>query len=504
MKDASDKKENAMSRLSFWKRIGVVLVFCAVAAIGSPAQTLTTLYSFCTQTGCTDGYVPEAGLVQATDGNFYGTTYAGGANTTGCGGFGCGTVFKITTGGTLTTLYSFDGVDGGNPSAGLVQATDGNFYGTTAQGGVYTSWCNRGSCGTVFKITPSGTLTTLYSFCSQASCTDGANPTSGLIQADDGNLYGTTEYGGIINLGECGGGVFGSCGTVFKITPSGTLTTLYSFCPQASCTDGANPASGVIEAGDGNLYGTTLFGGSLWWLPGTVFKITPSGTLTTLYSGFGVGNPSGLVQATHGNLYGTTNNGGAGGQGTIFTITHVGTMSTLHSFDGTDGAAPEAGLVQAIDGNFYGTTSAGGANGNGGTVFQFTPARTLTTLSLAPYSDPQAGLVQGTDGNLYGTTMWGGAFGNYYGTVFQLSWGMGPFVTARPTSGKVGGKVIILGNNLTGSTSVTFNGTPVTFTVNPTGTAIKTSVPSGATTGKVQVVTPSGTLTSNVNFHVRP
>jgi uncharacterized repeat protein (TIGR03803 family) len=341
-----------MSRLSFWKRIGVVLVFCAVAAIGSPAQTFTTLtfttlYSFCAQTGCTDG---------------------------------------------------------AGPYAELVQATDGNFYRTTAGGGGYCT--DMDGCGTVFKITSTGTLTTLYSFCAQTGCPDGSALYAGLVQATDGDFYGTTFDDGANTTG-CGlyyGG--NACGTVFKITAGGTLTTLYSFCAQTGCTDGEEPWAGLIQATDGNFYGTTRDGGANGNL-GTVFKITPAGTLTT-----------------------------------------------LHSFRGTDG-------------------------------FQL-----------------QAGVMQGTDGNLYGTTLGGGAFGG--GTIFQLSWGIGPFVTARPTFGKVGGKVIILGTNLTGATSVTFNGTPATFTVNPTGTAIKTTVPSGATTGPVQVVTPSGTLTSNVNFRVKP
>jgi len=183
---------------------------------------LTTLYSFCSQNDCTDGNYPYAGLIQATDGNFYGTTVFGGTNF--CKPGDCGTVFQITPSGKLTTLHSFDWTDGAWPYAGLVQATDGNFYGTAEGGGA-----NGG--GTIFKITPRGKLTTLYSFCSQSGCTDGGYPYAGVIQATDGNLYGTTSAGGVYNYG-----------TVFKITTKGKLMTLYSFCSQggSNCTDGAN------------------------------------------------------------------------------------------------------------------------------------------------------------------------------------------------------------------------------------------------------------------------
>src|SRR5208282_1397846 len=206
------------------------------------AGALTTLYRFCAKTGCADGAYPTAGLVQATDGNLYGTAYYGGA--------GCGTVFKITTGGALTTLYSFcslpNRADGAHPASGLVQATDKNLYGTTVAGGA-------GKGGTVFKITTGGALTTLYSFCSQPGCTDGAGPEAGpLVQATDGNFYGTT----------IGGGVASNEGTVFKITAAGALTTLYSFCSQPNCTDGGDLHDVLVQATDKNLYGTTTEGGT--------------------------------------------------------------------------------------------------------------------------------------------------------------------------------------------------------------------------------------------------
>jgi uncharacterized repeat protein (TIGR03803 family) len=195
--------------------------------------------------------------VQATNGNFYGTTFAGGAN-------GYGTVFKITPSGTLTTLYSFCSQrgcpDGSYPGAALVQAPNGDFYGTTNGGGNSNSSCNVG-CGTVFKITPGGTLTTLYSFCSQSGCTDGSAPVAGLVQATDGNFYGTTYSGRSYGYG-----------TIFKITPSGTLTTLYSFCSQSGCRDGEFAEAALIQATNGNFYGTTLAGGTLD--SGTIFSLS--------------------------------------------------------------------------------------------------------------------------------------------------------------------------------------------------------------------------------------
>jgi uncharacterized repeat protein (TIGR03803 family) len=450
------------------------------------AQTFTTLHSF----DSTDGATPFAGLILATDGNLYGTTGGQGTN-------GGGTVFKITPSGTLTTLYNFcaraNCTDGNIPTSGLVQATNGNFYGTTLGGGVFLE-------GTVFKITPGGALTTLYSFCAQTNCTDGQAPESALVQGTDGNFYGTTALGGSGTP---------PVGTVFKITPSGSLTTLHSFAR----TDGEQPYGTLIQATNGNFYGTTSLGGANG--NGTVFKITSSGALTTLYNFCAQSNCAdggspiaGLVQATDGNLYGETDGGGSDLFGTIFKITPTGTLTTLHSFDAIDGEVPEAALVQGSDGNFYGTTSRGGGN-NGGTAFKITPAGTLTTLynfctqypSCSDGQNPVASLVQDTNGVFYGTTELGGA--DAAGTIFSLSVGLGPFVETRPTSGKVGKAVKILGTNLTGSTSVTFNGTAATFTV-VSSSEITTTVPTGATTGKVKVTTPRRTLTSNVSFRVIP
>jgi len=319
----------------------------------TPAGELTTIYSFCAQTNCTDGDSPAAQLVLGNDGNFYGTTSGGGDF------LYYGTVFKITPAGALTTLHSFQAypTDGDAPVAPLVQGSDGNFYGTTELGG-------SGTFGTVFKITPAGELTTLYSFDDNAH---GWSPYAGLVQGRDGNFYGTTSSGGSSPVCQYPG-----CGTAFKITPAGELTTIFSFCAQLGCVDGWLPWAGLTQGSDGNFYGTTYRGGTD---NGTAFKLTPAGVLTTLHSFCAQsgcsdgGNPyAGLMQGADGNFYGTTTIGGApSGYGTVYKVTPQGRFTTLHSFDGTDGGAPWSGLVQDPSGLFYGT-SAGGSN-NYGTVF---------------------------------------------------------------------------------------------------------------------------------------
>jgi uncharacterized repeat protein (TIGR03803 family) len=327
---------------------------------------LTTLHKF----DFTDGWLAYGKLVQATDGNFYGTASGGGFSK--CGGQGCGTVFKMTPEGTLTTLHKFcskaNCADGWVATAGLIQATDGNFYGTTVRGGAY-------DYGTVYKITSSGKLTTLHSFCAQTYCPDGSEPSAALIQATDGNFYGTTQFGG--------GSVH--YGTVFKITATGKLTTLHRFCNQNSCPDGFYPYAGLVQAKNGDFYGTDIGGGALDG--GTLFRITSAGKLTTLYSFCAKvtcsdnEQPYGtLIQATDGNLYGTTYYGGKGQQdyGTVFKTTLEGKLTALHKFETVDGGQyPNAGLVQDKEGSFYGTTSAGGTftdcyGGSCGTLFRLT------------------------------------------------------------------------------------------------------------------------------------
>src|SRR5438552_3203503 len=264
-----------------------------------PAGVATALHSF----DPAGGGSPSGALIQGTDGNFYGTTQIGGANNS-CdngGPTGCGTIFKLTSGGTLTTLHSFNGTDGWKPFARLVQGTDGNFYGTTELGGVYGG-------GKVFRMTPAGALTTLYSFCAQTGCTDGQAPFAALIQSSNGNFYGTTGGGG---SNYCVYGYQG--GTIFKITPRGTLTTLSSVC--------VYPEAPLIRATNGNLYGTTVWGGN--------------GTNSFCTADFGIGC------------------------GTVFRITPGEVLSTIHDFNNTDGALVYGGLLQATNGTLYGTTNGG-------------------------------------------------------------------------------------------------------------------------------------------------
>ncbi len=234
---------------------------------------------------------------------------------------------------------------------------------------------------------------------------------------------------------------------------------MHRFCTGA-CTDGTYPDAGLIQAADGNLYGTAAYGG---------------GGICT-------------QRPIH-----------HSGCGTIFKITLGGKLTTLHHFDST-GFWPGGALVQATDANFYGTTEYGGAS-DYGTIFMFTPEGTLTTLhSFDYYTDgawPPGGLLQATDGTFYGVTEGGS------GTLFSLDMGLGPFVSFVHNPAKVGGSFGVLGQGLTGTTGVSLNGTLATFTVK-SDTLILATVPAGATTGYVTVTTPSGTLTSNVPFHVMP
>ena len=471
----------------------VAIVLCLAAAAALTGQTYKVLYSFCTEAGCPDGSELHGPLVQATNGGLYGTGQGGGT-------YESGTVFRITTSGKATTVYNFcvesNCADGSWPISGVIQGSDGNFYGTTYYGGTP-------NYGTVFKMSATGTLTTLHTFCTVSGCPDGEYPASALVQGSDGNLYGTTPMGG---------GAFAQ-GTVFKATRGGKFKTLYAFCPggwTTSCTDGAEPSAGLIQATDGNFYGTTYGGGN--YNGGTVFKITPNGALTTLYSFPADSDPNaGLVQGNDGNLYGTTTYGGPYTGGTVFEITLNGALTTLYSFcsqpECADGLDPYATLIQGTDGNLYGTTTGGGAGG-GGTVFMITLSGTLTTLHsfcgqtrCSDGYDPSTGLVQDTNGAFYGVTFSGGPYTG--GIVYWLSMRLRPFVKTLPVAAEVGSAVKILGTDLTGATAVTFNGTPAAFTV-VSPTLITTTVPTGATTGTVQVVTPSGALLSNVPFRVLP
>jgi uncharacterized repeat protein (TIGR03803 family) len=385
----------------------MIVLFSAATAIFSPAQTITTLLSF----DGSNGSYPLGTLVQGSDGDFYGTTSEGGIYSP----FLYGTIFKVTPDGTLTTLHNFSGNDGDQPQVALAHATDGSFYGTTFQGGA-------ANYGTIFKITASGAFTLLYTFSGDG---DGRYP-GPLIQGSDGNFYGTALGGGNHNCYTTDG-----CGLVFKITPQGNFTKIYQF--QGSSNDGYNPV-GLVQGRDGNFYG--MSGGFSQVLChancGSVFKLTPTGHFSILhwFNGRDGNFPSGqLLQATDGNFYGTTSEGGAYSEGTVFQMTPSGSLTSLYSFcsqgNCPDGAYPLSGVMQATDGTLYGTTAGGGVYGctTCGTVFEMTTNGNLTTLysfdDLSHGGSP-GGLLQASNGNFYALTSGGGT--SYYrvGTFFQF------------------------------------------------------------------------------------
>jgi uncharacterized repeat protein (TIGR03803 family) len=362
----------------------------------TPAGKLITIYNLCSQPSCADGMSPQGGLLLASDGSFYGVTNQGGA-------YGYGTVFKITAAGKLTTLHSFNQTDGAYPQAALIQATNGNFYGTTYVGGTY-------SAGTAFEITPGGTFASLYSFCDNVSCFTGFNP-NGLIQAADGNFYGTNY----------GGGTPGGCaplsggGTAFQLSSSGTLTTLVPiFCQP----NGFYPNSALVQTSSGNFYGTTASGGQGTNDGyGTVYEMAPTGSSTSLYSfclqtGCPDGNdPQSLILGTDGNFYGTTAYGGANnGTGTIFEITPTGQLTTLHTFAGTDGIDPFGTLLLDTNGTFYGTTYEGGTNG-GGVIYTL-----ATGLGAFVETIPTSGAAK-TKVTILGTNLTGATAVRFNGTA---------------------------------------------------------------------------------------
>jgi uncharacterized repeat protein (TIGR03803 family) len=427
-------------------------------------------------------------LALATDGNFYGVTAFGGAN---CLPMGCGTVFKVTPSGTYSVLYSFSSAatDGNEPRAAIIQGTDGNFYGTTSYGGSSNN-CGLSSCGTVFKVTPSGSFTLVHSF----SGADGYLTQAGLVQGTDGNFYGAATAGGTYDAG-----------TVFRISPSGTFTSLHTF----SGGDGANPIQGsIIQGTDGNLYGTTISGGAHG--AGTVFEITQGGTFTSVYSFLGgavdgSGPSNGLVQGSDGEFYGTTQAGGVDGRGTIFKISSSGALTLLHSFSPatTDGLNEGGGhLVQGADGNYYGTTAQGGANGSG-TIFSITSSGVFTLLYsfLGSPTDgyfSNNGLTQYTDGSFYGVTSSGGA--NDFGTIFKFvpsSAGLtAPVVSVSAVTTNYGSTapVTVTATETGGSGAVT--GGVVTFSVLSPATG--SFIPATCTLSSAGICTtsyvPTGTL----------
>ncbi|HXI82671.1 MAG TPA: choice-of-anchor tandem repeat GloVer-containing protein [Verrucomicrobiae bacterium] len=397
------------------------------------AATLTNIYVF---TAGNDGYDPN-GVVQGSDGNLYGTTAYGGTNAD-CGTGTVGTVFKISpSGGTFTTLCSFPSSDSRGPYAGgaLVQGSDGNFYGTTS------GWAC--SDGTVFKVSPNGSFTTL--------CSVDGYPEAWLVQGSDGNFYGTTAWDSDSSM--CG------AGSVFSISTSGSLTTLHCFSSDGS--EGAGPIGALVQGSDSNFYGVAHSSGENY--VGTLFRITPSGTFATLhqFDGTDGAGPLGLVRGVDGNFYGITESGGPNwnspdpdveSQGNIFRITPSGSFTDLYDFSGSDNASADAWLTQGSDGNFYGVTMVGGSNldvygGAYGEIFRISPSGDYTNLYEFGGGDgdgryPNARLTQGCDGNFYGTTIEGGGPG--HGVIFKL---IVPFNSLNPPPNQVSA-IQIVGSNV--------------------------------------------------------
>ncbi|MGA3088242.1 MAG: choice-of-anchor tandem repeat GloVer-containing protein [Terriglobales bacterium] len=381
-------------------------LLCLAAAHLASAQSLTTLYAFA---GGVDGGNTQAGLVQDSSGNLYGTTSYG-------GGSGEGTIFEITPAGSKKVLYSFPGgPHGSEPRAALLSDGTGDLYGT-AFSSTKRRDCMEG-CGVVFELSAKDKQKVLHKFTGKP---DGANPITGLVRDANGNFFGTTSYGG--------DSIYG---TVFKVTSSGTETVVHSFNGQP---DGMLPGDLVLDA-QGNLYGTTYEGGnstSCYGGCGTLFEVASSGTETVLYNFSGGQDgkyPSaGLIEDAQGNLYGTTMEGGAYGFGVVFEVTASATETVLYSFSGgADGSYPAmtGSLVRDGQGNLYGTTVGGGTSGFG-TIFKVSPTGTETVLYSftggADGASPSSALIEDAQGNFYGTTQYGGVAsgGAGYGTVFKL------------------------------------------------------------------------------------
>ena len=453
--------------------LATFMLVVVAATTAATAQTYTVLYNFGSKNGDPNGPYQNV-IAQGRDGSMYSTTadqWTGGA----------GEVFKITPEGILTVLHKFNGADGQSPHGGLTLAVDGNFYGTTASGG-------SSGYGTIFRITPGGKLTTLYNF---TGGTDGSVPIPPPIQGLDGNFYGTTSGEGRDN------------GSIYKISRSGVFTTLHTF----DGTDGADPHAPLVQGTDGNFYGTTLYGGNV--NTGTIFRISSSGKFKVLLNfghGHGRYSVAPLIQGSDGNFYGVNDFHWANQTGVAFKITPQGKFTALHNFTGgSDGGNQVGGLTQATDGNIYGTNNLDGGAG-WGVLFRTDSTGAFTALHDFDWgsgASPQTTMLQHTNGVLYGATDVGGTGNNGEGTFYSFDVGLGPFVSFLPAAGKVGKTIEFLGQGFTGTISVSFNGTAATFGV-VSDTYLTATVPAGATSGFVAVVTPGGTLTSNKEFRVSP
>jgi uncharacterized repeat protein (TIGR03803 family) len=460
--------------------LAAVWTLCLFLLGNAQAQTASMLYVF---TNAANGSYPNAILVQGRDGELYGTTGEGGANTCTFEGqtYGCGAIFKVDTSGNLTLLHSFDGSDGLSP-AGVTLGTDGNFYGTAYGGG-------SNNLGTLYKITSSGEFTKLHDF---ANGSDGEYPAVQLLQASDGNLYGFSKTG------------------LFRATTSGTVTTIFTFSPPPMYAS----AMPLIQATNGYLYETFPSGycnGSSCPC-GAFVKFSLQGARIWEHDfgclGVADGDYPGApyIQASDGNFYGTNVYGGSGqgeGQGTAVKVdAKMGMVTVLYDFNYNAGY-PESGLTQGSDGNFYGAATLS-TLGQAGSAYQLTAAGGFNQFVALPYVDdgyPSVEMVQHTNGKFYGSVP-GGEQGNYYGSIYAVDNGLGPFITFVSPQGRVGSRAQFLGQGLMGATAVTFNGVAASTFAVVSDTFMTALVPEGATTGVVVVTTPGGMLNSNKSFRV--
>ena len=413
-------------------------------------------------------------IAQGRDGLLYTTSPVNGAGASGA-------VFRLSPSGAFSVVHPFFGPDGAFPDSGVTLGTDGFFYGSTSAGGSPASPDPNPTIGTVFKTTADGTVTVLHNF--RIHDRNGINPYAPPVEGPDGNFYGTTPQSS----------------TIYRITPSGNLQTIYTFGPNLG-----GVIAPLVLAGDGNLYGIgNNFNDSGY---GSVFKVTPAGQLTWIYAFdkiHGAYSYAPLIQGTDGNFYGTTTAGGDNNDGVVFKLTPSGQITVLHSFNGSDGMTPYAGVVQGNDGNFYGATYAGGVPGFG-TLYKVTPQggfSLLHSFNGAAGANPMVTPTQHTNGVIYGDTYLGGQY--TFGTFYSLDLGLPAFIRLTSSSGIVGSSVGILGQNLSSATSVLFNGvaSPISAVSDTYATAI---VPAGATTGPVMVTTSGGAYTSNTLFRVTP
>jgi uncharacterized repeat protein (TIGR03803 family) len=458
-------------------------IFLVAIAIAAPAQTVSTIYTF--SSGSKPNY-PAGVMAQGQDGNFYGVTLSG----NGC----CqGVIYKISSEGAITSLYSMGQSDGTN-CTGLTLGTDGNFYGTCKNGGT-------NNYGTLFKVTSAGVLTVLHNFAAQGSTSDGCIPYVPPIQASNGDFYGTTAFCGANNYG-----------TVYKLTLAGAYTMLYSF--QGPPNDTVLPL-GLIEGTDGNLWGV----GNGWIISGGgIFKITLAGKESLVYTfqpnadgGYldGEGPDANLIQGSNGDFYGTTEEGGSANEGTIFSLTESGTETVLYSFPNqTDGAYPSLPLTQAPNGLLFGaaTDCAGGGCSQAG-LFDITTKGAYKSVYLYPLvcsncGQPFAPLLLSTNGTFYSTTEQGGIG---VGSFYSLSNGYGPFISpVNVKSSAEGSRVGILGQGFSSKSVVAFGGTKATATKLTGGTYITATVPTGALTGDITVTTGSTVLSTLASFRITP